>query len=100
MELADRSLMSTRESLAPRCQYFQQAIETRGCEKFSTLTIWQRGSAAAGLRAYFFAIISVVPGKVLGISPCVSIALKPAFLSQSEYCDSVQHSPSGVCVKV
>ena len=42
----------------------------------------------------------MVPCRVLGISPCVSIALNPAFLSQSEYCESVQHSPSGVCVNV
>ena len=50
------------------------------------------------LKSYFFiAKIIVVPGRILGISPWVSIDTKPALFSQSEYCDNVQHSPSGVC---
>ena len=51
-------------------------------------------------QGYFFASIRVVPGSVFGISPWLSIALNPAFFSQSEYCNNVQHSPSGVCVNV
>lgn len=58
-----------------------------------------RGDWFSKLR-YFLAIIRVVPGSVLGMSPWVSMELKPAFFSQSEYCDSAQHSPSGVWVSV
>jgi len=73
-------------------------VEPLGVRRKTGLKTTSKKQRRIGAKTYpyFVAIIKVVPGRVFGTSSCISMELNPAFFSHSEYCDSVQHSPSGV----